>query len=41
MGCAACTEVCGDEKDNFKVNSDFLQIAKNKIMFLKKALSKE
>lgn len=41
MGCAACTQICGDVKDTGKVHSDFLQIAKNKVMFLKKALGKD
>ena len=40
MGCNVCSEMCGNEKDTLKINREFLLIAQQKAMFLKKTFAK-
>jgi hypothetical protein len=39
MGCTAFSEVCGNEKDSPSINNEFLLIAQQKAIFLRKTFA--
>jgi hypothetical protein len=40
MGCTACSEACGNQNDSPSINNEFLLIAQQKAMFLRKTFAK-
>ena len=40
MGCTACSEACGNQNDSPSINNEFLLIAQQKAMLLRKTFAK-